>query len=194
MAEHQRLAQLLMQDKPFFDMGGGVTFSGGECMLQWEFLYHTAQLLRQEGVGVDIDTCGHAPWEAFEALLPLTDWFLYDFKAFDPEVHKQCTGVENGLIKENLERLSRAGASVEIRFPLVMGYNDSQLAKTARYLSGLRIEKVKILPFHDYSHSKYEALGMEDALPSHDSVPTRQDLCRAASAFEQHGIRAEVSG
>ena len=103
----QGLAELIIEES-----GGGVTFSGGECMLQIDFLEALCRACREKGIHTAIDTAGCVPWARFERVLPYASLFLYDMKARDPRVHRRLTGADNALILDNLERLLDAGASV----------------------------------------------------------------------------------
>ena len=96
----------ILKDKTFYDnSGGGVTFSGGECMLQIDFLEEILKECKKNGIHTAVDTAGHVPFEFFERIIPYTDLFLYDVKCFDSDKHRQYTGVENQLILKNLKRL-----------------------------------------------------------------------------------------
>ena len=98
--EADELAELLMQDAVFFETsGGGVTLSGGECLMQPDFAVELAQKLHQKGISVDVDTCGFLARSALERILPYTDEFLYDLKAIDAQVHRKCTGQDNTVVR-----------------------------------------------------------------------------------------------
>jgi len=104
------------RDKDYYrHSGGGVTFSGGEPMLQREFLKEMLVQSKALGFHCAVDTAGNVPWEWFEQILADTDLFLYDIKAFDAEIHHKATGVNNKRILENLVRLdataSRCGSA-----------------------------------------------------------------------------------
>ena len=97
----------VLKDKAFYETsGGGVTFSGGECMLQIEFLTKILKACKENGIHTAVDTAGHVPYERFEQILPYTDLFLYDVKCFDSDKHRQYTGLENQLILKNLKRIN----------------------------------------------------------------------------------------
>lgn len=178
-------------DRDFFKNGnGGVTFSGGECLAQSEFAISLAKRFFEEGISVYIDTCGFVKRETFEKIIPYTDKFLYDIKAISPDVHKRCTGVDNALILENLKFLCEKGCRIEIRYPLVTGYNDTEAEKIGEFLRELAgIEKVKVLQYHSFSGSRYEALGMENTLP--DTTTTSEDVQKAVEilkGFSQNAV------
>ena len=110
----------ILKDKAFYDhSGGGVTFSGGECMLQIDFLEDLLKECQKNGIHTAVDTAGYVPFEQFEQILPYTELILYDIKCFDSEKHKQYTGVGNELILENLKRLLATDKSVWIRIPII---------------------------------------------------------------------------
>jgi pyruvate formate lyase activating enzyme len=112
--------------------GGGVTFSGGECMLQINFLTELLKECKKNGINTAVDTAGNVPYSYFEAILPYTDIFLYDIKAYDEDVHIKCTGQSNKIILENLRYIDSCGKKTEIRIPYVPVYNDNQILRTKR--------------------------------------------------------------
>ncbi len=155
--------KIILKDKTFYDnSGGGVTFSGGECMLQIDFLLEILQKCKENGIHTAVDTAGHIPWESFEKILPYTDLFLYDIKVMDNEVHKEYTGVTNSLILENLAKLLKNDGCVWVRIPVIPGVNDTekemQQIKTFFDANGYP-EKIEFLPYHAMGEHKYEALG-----------------------------------
>lgn len=165
--EPRDLVEIVLQDEAFFKNGGGVTLSGGECLAQPDFAIALAKDFYDRGVSVYIDTCGFVKREILEKIMPYIDKFLYDVKAVDPIVHKKCTGQDNRLILQNLRFLCEKGCKIEIRYPLVKGYNDCECERIGELLSGLKvIEKVKVLQYHAFSASRYDALGMTVTLPN----------------------------
>lgn len=183
------LVKILKKDKPFFDAsGGGVTLSGGECLAQSEFCIEVAKKLKQENINVYVDTCGFVNKKIIEQILPYTDKFLFDVKAFSPQTHKKCTGEENGLILQNLQYLSDNGACIEVRIPLVKGYNDSEIEDIAKMLSSLNIKKVKVLKYHSLARSRYEALSMTDTMPQTET--TLADVENAVKTLKKYGLNA----
>lgn len=189
--EAAELADILMVDAPFWKNGnGGVTLSGGECLMQPEFAIELASILHSRGISVDIDTCGYAPPHVFEDILPYVDTFLYDIKSYDPEIHKSCTGVSNELILNNLRLISNNNAKIEIRIPLVMGYNDKEIPSIGEFLSKIKgISRIKILKYHSFAASRYKALGMPCHLPT-DGEPTESDVDTAVKTLRSFGLNA----
>ncbi len=155
----------VIKDKTFYDTSkGGVTFSGGECMLQVDFLCEILKLCKQNGIHTAVDTAGCVSWEHFEKVLPYTDLFLYDVKCFDEQKHKEYTGVSNKLILDNLKKLSeKADVGIIIRIPVIHGVNDDEkeIRLIAEFLKDIRYTAVEFLPYHKMGEHKYTALDME---------------------------------
>lgn len=182
----------LLEDRLFYTLsGGGVTLSGGEPLLHPAFCAELFGLLQREGIPCAMDTCGEVPWSAFEAVLPVTELFLYDLKQMNPERHRRCTGVSNERILENLRRLSDTGKEIEIRMPLVPGFNDEEenLEAAGRFLAGLKpLRGVRLLPYHSFGRSKYRAIGHPDTMPD-VAPPSSEQLAHAADILRKHRIR-----
>lgn len=129
-------------DMPFYnDSGGGVTFSGGEPLLQSEFVAGSLKACRENGIHTAVDTAGNVPYSSFENVIPYTDMFLYDLKAMDRDLHRELTGVSNDRILENLNELGTADIPVRIRIPVIEGANnqDDEFMKMANSLNLLVI-------------------------------------------------------
>ena len=173
---------LVTEDKDFYESsGGGVTFSGGECMLQADFLREILRLCKENGIHTAVDTAGDVPWASFEKVLPYTDLFLYDVKAATESLHKEGTGVSNARILENLTRLSDTGAEIIVRVPVIGGYNDTEeeMTKIASVLRPLRIKSVELLPYHAMGEHKYKAIGREErrfTVPSEERMQSLRRL------------------
>ena len=168
----------IAKDKPYYaNSGGGVTFSGGECMLQIEVLTELLKCCKTEGIHTSVDTAGHVPFSHFKKIMPYTDLFLYDVKLFDHEDHKKHVGVGNDLILENLRKLLSAKANIWIRIPVIQGINDSmeQMEKIKAFLSSYDPpSKIELLPYHAMGENKYRAIG-KDALHFQAPSPERLD-------------------
>lgn len=185
--------KLAREDAIFYSQsGGGITFSGGEPLLQAEFCAEAARILKNDGITVAIDTSGCVPFSQIEMVLPFTEIFLYDIKHIDSTKHKKLTGHGNELILENLKKISCMGKRIEIRIPLIPGYNDDMqtLEETGVYLEKLSIEKVRILPYHSTARIKYDALSLSSTLP--DVVPPDDKrLEYAVQIMLRHGLNAQ---
>ncbi len=155
------LHKIILADRDYYlATGGGVTFSGGECMLYPDFLAELAKKCADSGISSAIDTAGNVPWTHFERILPYADCFLYDIKALDPELHRTGTGAGNALILENLDRLISAGKRIIIRTPVIPGYNDGdELEKIQSYCAARNLPH-EPLAYHSMGESKKAALTM----------------------------------
>lgn len=153
----------VLKDKAYYENSdGGITCSGGECMLQPDLLAELLKRCKEAGIHTAVDTAGHVPFSHFEKVLPYTDLFLYDIKHMDTAKHKEYVGVGNERILENLQKLMESAATIWIRIPVIPGFNDSiehmQQVKSFLDRSG-KTEKVELLPYHAMGKSKYAALG-----------------------------------
>ena len=186
--------RIVTEDAIFYRETGGVTVSGGEPLLHPAFINALFAKLKANGIHTAVDTCGNVPWDSFAKVLPVTDLFLYDIKHIDPEAHKKLTGADNRRILENLQKLSDAGAKIEIRMPLVPQSNadEKTLCGIGAFLQNLNITRMKVLPYHSMARSKYTALGMHDTMPEVLS-PTDGELENAVALLQRYGINA-VSG
>ena len=167
----------VLKDKSFYESsGGGVTFSGGECMLQIDFLTEILKACKENGIHTAVDTAGHLSYERFEQIIPYTDLFLYDVKCMDSDKHKQYTGVGNELILDNLKKLLAAGMPVWVRIPIVPTVNDTEeeLQKIKEYIFSFgSTEKIELLPYHAMGEHKYAATNKE---AQRFSVPTEEKM------------------
>lgn len=163
----KELVKEASKDMMFYEeSGGGVTLSGGEVMSQdIDYLEELCIKLFNKGFSVNIDTCGYAPYEKFERILPYIDTFLYDLKLMDSEKHKKYVGTDNKLILENLIKLSASGAKIDLRMPIIAGVNDTDdfFEDTIKFLkeNKVNIAKIHLLPYHDIARDKYENLGLK---------------------------------
>ena len=172
----EELMPILLEDKSFYDnSGGGITLSGGECLCQPDFCAELLKNAKENGLNTAVDTCGFVPRAAIEKVMPFTDMFLYDIKAIDENVHIKCTGQSNRLILENLKYIDAAGKKTEIRYPYVPGYNSGEAESIAEFVSSLKnVTGVRVLPYHNYTGSKYLSLGMKNTLP--DKLPDNEEI------------------
>ncbi len=184
----QELLEQVLKDKAFYGNDGGVTFSGGECLLQYEFIAQSLKLLKHNNLNTAIDTSGYAKWEHFQAVLPYCDLFLYDIKAFDRNIHKNATGVYNDMILENLFKLDKSGIPIWIRIPVIRGVNDvlNEMDKISDFIRTLKnVEQVTLMPYHMLGKSKYETLGFNYSLDVQENV---ENLEQIYNCFKEKGI------
>lgn len=153
-----------LKDRIFYEnSGGGVTFSGGECMLQIDFLTEILKACKKNGIHTAVDTAGCVPFERFERILPYTDLFLYDVKCYDSENHRRYTGVGNELVLENLRKILSMGRAVWIRIPIIPTVNDTEaeMRKIKEFLNSCGTpDKIELLPYHPMGENKYPLIGL----------------------------------
>lgn len=179
----------LLEDKEFYEnSNGGVTLSGGECLMQSDFCAELLKKLKENGINTAIDTCGFVPQQAIDKVIPYTDVFLYDMKAYDEDIHIKCTGYSNKLILENIKYIDSCNKAIEVRIPYVPDYNSDQIEKIAVFLKDLNnLTKVRILPYHNYAGSKYTSLAKENTLPT--QLPTDSEMEDARTILRKYGLK-----
>lgn len=185
----QDICDEIRQDwRMFMQSGGGITCSGGEALIQPEFLHALLVTLHDNlGFHTCLDTTAHAPWEALSSLLPFTDLFLVDIKHMNDHLHRQGTGVGNHTILSNIERLARENATIHVRVPLIPGYNDTNenLEQLARFLDSVNLHHVEIMPYHSFGLSKYAALGRSYIEPQ-NAMPRLQATVETLCRYQLH--------
>lgn len=186
----------LERDTVFYDeSGGGVTFSGGEPLLQAEFLLELARACRTRGLHTALDTCGFAPWEVLDRVRESIQLYLYDVKLVDEGRHRRCTGVSNAPILENLRRLAGLGQRIILRLPLIPGVNDDaeNVRATGALAAELGIAEVDVLPYHRAGEDKYGRLGAEYALPA-ARPPGGDEVEAVVGVLSAFGLHIGVGG
>ena len=186
----------IRRDVPFYDSsGGGVTFSGGEPLLQPTLLAALLARCRAEGVRAAVETCGLAPREAALRALKHSPLFLYDVKLVDNDRHRVATGASNAPILANLRALAERHAVIVIRFPLVPGVTDDEqnVRDVAALAASVGVTRIDVLPYHRAGVAKYGRLGRRYAL---DAVPAAaaDDAASAAAVMRACGLDARIGG
>lgn len=157
------------KDSIFYDeSGGGVTFSGGEPMMQPEFLYALLERCKRRRFHTAVDTSGYCPYDFFDSIYNMVDLFLYDLKPVDEDEHVRYTGVSNRLIHDNLRRLANRGRKVQPRIPLIPGVTDTagNLRRVIRLLGALEhVSRIDLLPYNRIGEHKYDVLRMPKRMP-----------------------------
>ncbi|NLO49706.1 MAG: glycyl-radical enzyme activating protein [Bacteroidales bacterium] len=188
---------IIDKEAVFYDeSGGGVTFSGGEPLMQPEFLKEMLRSCKDHGYHTALDTSGHAPWQTLEKVLPFTDLFLYDLKHHNDELHQKYTGGSLRLILDNLSRLAQKHKNIVIRIPVVPGINDSEADNEAfaKIISNLgSIHQVHLLPFHNMAQHKYARWEKENKLPGLENL-NKNDLLPAMEFFAAKGYEVTIGG
>jgi pyruvate formate lyase activating enzyme len=194
----------VMQDRIFYDdSGGGVTFSGGEPLMQPEFLTDLLRRCRHEGLHTAVDTCGFAPQEQLLSLAALTDLLLYDLKTVDEPLHRESTGMSNRLILDNLRAVSRTHHAIWVRIPIIPGYNDDRrhLDAAARLIAELPgVTQVNLLPYHNLHQHKLVVASQAantNGSSNNDqtiSTPAAEYLNKLAEVFRAHKLTTKIGG
>jgi pyruvate formate lyase activating enzyme len=195
VGRHMNLPEVMAeikQDIPFYDeSGGGVTLSGGEPLFQKEFSLEILKACRKQDIHTVLDTCGYASWQTIEQVIPYVDLFLYDLKVIDAGKHTQYTGLSNERILANLQGLSRLGADLLVRIPVIPGVNndDNEMQKIGEFLNSLpNRPPVELLAYHDIAEAKYSGLDMEYALPDL-KTPTLEQIQALAALLKGFGLQ-----
>ena len=184
------------KDRIFYDeSGGGVTFSGGEPLMQPEFLEALLLACRARGLHTTVDTCGMASPEILLRIAPVVDLFLFDLKLLDGEQHARYVGVPNDLILTNLELLARGAHPVIVRFPVIPGINDDAAhgARMISFLAGLGLRRIDLLPYHKIAQDKYHRLQLEYRLEGVEP-PSEARMQELAACFERAGFAVRIGG
>jgi len=182
--EAKDLLKKALRYKNYWKSGGGITVSGGEPMLQCEFVTELFRLAKEEGIHTTLDTSGQ-PWnkedEKFKKLMDVTDLVMLDIKEINDEAHIELTGCTNKNIKEFAQYLSEIQKPMWIRHVLVPGITDSEesLIKTKEFIDSLKsVERTEILPYHSFGKTKWDKLGIEYPLEG-VLPPTKEEIVRA---------------
>ena len=179
-----------LEDVPYYGDEGGVTFSGGECMLQADSLSYILRVLKERGIHTAVDTAGSVAYKEFQKVLPYTDLFLYDIKAIDKNLHRKITGADNGLILENFERLLSEEVRMIVRIPFIPGMNTDEIEVIGDYLSGKKIIRADLLPYHNMGEAKLPLLGKESGVEI--KSPDAAAVENAVKSLRQRGVNASV--
>ncbi len=161
----EMLIEECMKDEPFYrNSKGGVTFSGGDPIMQSDFLLDVTRRLKEEGIHVALDTSGGLPWDHWKELAFEVDLILYDLKFHDEEKHVQYIQSGNAVIFENLDHLSKLGKELIVRMIIVPGVNDQledmRLRCERLKQSGANVSLIELLPYHTLGKGKYIRLGL----------------------------------
>jgi pyruvate formate lyase activating enzyme len=173
----EEIMGVVVRDRAYYDRsGGGLTLSGGEPLAQFDFSMGLFEAAKEAGITTCLETCGAVSHKRLAKILPLVDVFLFDYKASDPRLHRELTGVDNRLIVSNLEWLLGQGARVVLRCPLVPGINDQpehlQRIAALSHLSRAP-ERIEIMAYHDLGRTKAGQVGRVPglaAIPSADAA------------------------
>ncbi len=186
----EQLAEKVLKNKDFFDFSnGGVTFSGGEPTVQYEFLVKCLKLLKNK-VNRALQTCGYLEEDKFKVLLKNTDCFLYDLKIIDNEKHIKYTGVSNKLILNNYKALVKENVKHYARTPLIPTVTDTEenITDICEFLTDLGENKIQLLPYNSAAGAKYHLINKKYSPCFNDKIQCNPHL----EIFKRFGIKAEI--
>jgi len=187
-----RLMEEIQKEVIFFDeSSGGVTFSGGEPLMQPKFLASLLERCRDRDIHTAVDTSGCVPVRIFNSVIDKADLFLYDLKIMDEVEHRKYTGDSNLNVLTNLENLAKKKKSVLIRFPLIPGITDTpaNIQGIASFIRDLKSFKdVEILPFHKLAAHKYKKIKKPIRLQDGIAPPSADKIVEAAKIFNSYGL------
>ena len=193
----KRLVEIIEKDIPFYEeSGGGVTFSGGEPLMQPEALLRLLKECGRLGIHRAVDTTGFADPDTLRKVATETDLFLFDLKFMDCTKHKKYTGVCNNKIISNLEMLAKEGSMIIIRIPLIPGINDDDenINKTGLFVSALPgVKTINLLPFHDFQKNKYLKFDIKYRA-GNIRLPENSRVSGAVTKLEKFGLSVTIGG
>ena len=177
---------------------GGVTFSGGEPMMQHEFLLEALKACKENGYHTAVDTSGYSSPENFKEIIPFTDLFLFDLKHLNDAKHLEYTGVSNAVIIDNLKMIIESRSRVMIRIPVVPGFNDDNdhLERLKLFINEHKtrhLKKINLLPFHKIGSSKYGRFNLPyrmDYVPQ----PSSERMRELKEFFSGTGVKVKTGG
>lgn len=185
------LMEILLKDQSFYETsGGGVTFSGGEPLLQADFVKECLIRLKERGINTAVDTAGAVDTASIGKVARYTDIFLYDLKVMDQEKHKRFVGGTNDRILYNLKKIAENGVRYYIRIPLIDGVNcdNRDIDEITSFIRSLkrRPYRIDLLPYHTYGEGKYKSLSAD--MPSYLKRPDEERLTAIRAAFSKLGF------
>ncbi len=193
------IIDILDREKVFIDQSkGGVTFSGGEPMMQSGFLAEALSACKDNGYHTAVDTSGYTAREKLKAVMPFTDLFLFDIKHIDEKRHKHYTGVSNAIILRNFRFLTDSGKDIMLRIPVIPGINDDmhhlmQLKDALMNIGTSNLKKINLLPYHRIGSSKYRRLGLEYRMGD-VKAPSKEKLEEIKDLFATTGVKVKSGG
>ena len=189
------IMEKIEKDRVFYDESdGGVTFSGGEPLVQTNFLLDVLKKCKKSNIHTTVDTCGEASWKNFEKIIKYVDLFLYDLKIIDNVLHNKYTGVTNNRIHENLKNLLKNGKDVELRIPLIPDVTDIDvnLDDMIKFILSLKTKlTVTLLPYNPLNRDKLDRYCLENKLGKLKTQPSKR-LFEIKQKFVMNGIDAII--
>jgi pyruvate formate lyase activating enzyme len=193
------ILEIIKKEEVFMNQSkGGITFSGGEPLLQHEFLFEALKACKEKGYHTAVDTSGYSPAENYRSIIPFTDLFLFDIKHLDEPKHIELTGVSNIGILDNYRLILESGKDIMVRIPVIPGCNDDtdHLERLIGFLTATKsssLKKINLLPFHKIGSSKYKRFNIPYRMGSVEP-PSREKMQKMKEFFEQTGIKVKTGG
>lgn len=187
MTPEEVLKEILKDKMYFANSKGGVTFSGGEPIIQPYFLAEITKKCHDNQISVAVETCGYGDYDLFSPALDYIDLIYFDLKHTDDEVHKKLTGLSNEIILENLKKINSHGMEIILRVAIIPGYNDQKenLLEVARIaLKTHNVKAVELMPYHNLGESKYNSLGRNYELKD-VKLPEHLELVECVDAMKK---------
>lgn len=184
------LFSIIQRDRQYWGEKGGITLTGGEPLVQLDFVYNILKKCYNAYIHTAIETCGHIPWKHFEKVIDYLDWIFFDLKHIDPDQHKKGTGSSNATIINNVRRLNETfKGKLVFRLPFIPGYNNSKenLKGIASLISKTNWKVINILPLHHLGRDKYQLLN-KPYKGTDFQIPSPGELKTAKAIFESSGI------
>lgn len=195
----EEILKIAEKERVFIEKSnGGVTFSGGEPLMQPDFLLEALKACRRKGFHTAVDTSGHCPSENLERIIPFTDLFLFDLKHPDSARHLEYTGVTNEIIIRNFKLILKSRSELMIRIPVIPGFNDSEedMSEFRRFIHDNKNEQVKminLLPYHKIGSSKYKRFNRPYRMES-TIQPSSERMDELKKYFSEEGIKVKIGG
>jgi pyruvate formate lyase activating enzyme len=193
------ILEVLEKESVFMNhSGGGVTFSGGEPLLQFEFLLEALKACKENGYHTAVDTSGYSSPENYRAIIPFTDLFLFDIKHIDEAKHIELTGVSNQVILDNYRLLLHYAGDLMVRIPIIPGLNDDpdHLERLRHFLltgKTASLKKINLLPFHKTGLSKYKKFNIPYTMHGVET-PSKERMQKLKEYFSETGIKVKIGG
>jgi pyruvate formate lyase activating enzyme len=195
----ENILEILEKERVFINQSkGGITFSGGEPMLQPDFLLDALKACVSSGYHTAIDTSGYAASESYSSIIHYTDLFLFDIKHLDEAKHYESTGVSNTGILENYRLLLKSGKDIIVRIPVIPGFNDDHdhLERLKDFIISTKtasLKMISLLPFHKIGSSKYKRFNLSYRMENTEP-PSEEEMQKIKELFLETGIKVKIGG
>ncbi len=190
------MTEVLKDQVLFEESGGGVTISGGEPLMQFDFLMDFLKACKNQDIHSCLDTTALTDTSRMQQIIPWVDLFLIDVKQVDDQKHTKYTGVSNEKILENIRMLDQNDQDIWFRYPLIPGMNDDEadLLRMMAFLKSLKKQHpISILPYHKIGSQKYDRFGIDYKMDGIEE-PTEKKLSQTQQYFENAGFEVKIGG